>query len=222
MGVTLPSRCMLTGINGNGTGSGHLEVHCLYAATNFQTRLDVATPWAYINTSTTWLPNRLPMGGSAPPLVTTASLREGEGGARYSAALTALNGSLPYNWSLLAGSLPPVLSLSGSGLLSGTPAKPGTYSFTVQVMGIGGAPATKAFALTIAKPVTVSTAKISFKPTSRKSSHALVGSAGPRSQGSAEHPARWHRFSAPTGGIRAAQYGGRAQVPGLGAAESGA
>ena len=36
----------------------------------------------------------------------------------------------------------------------------------------------------------VTTKKISLKPTSRRSSHALAGSAGPSCQGSAEHPAQ--------------------------------
>src|SRR6266567_7046705 len=40
--------------------------------------------------------------------------------------------------------------------------------------------------------------KISFNPTSRRSSHDPADGA-PSSQRSAEHPASWHRFSAPTG-----------------------
>jgi hypothetical protein len=44
--------CQLTGVNGGTSGSGKVEVHCLYAAGNFQSRLDVATPWSYLNTTT--------------------------------------------------------------------------------------------------------------------------------------------------------------------------
>jgi hypothetical protein len=41
--------------------------------------------------------------------------------------------------------------------------------------------------------------KISFNPTSQRSSHALAWRRRPGSQQLGEHPARWHRFSAPTG-----------------------
>jgi phosphoribulokinase len=47
--------CMVTGVNGGGTGSGHAEVHCLTAASNFQSRLDAATPWSYLTTTTNWV-----------------------------------------------------------------------------------------------------------------------------------------------------------------------
>jgi hypothetical protein len=47
-----PDLCQLIGVNGGTTGSGKLEVHCLYAAGNFHSRLDVATPWAYLAAKT--------------------------------------------------------------------------------------------------------------------------------------------------------------------------
>ncbi len=51
----------------------------------------------------------------------------------------------------------------------------------------------------------VTTKKISFNPTSRRSSHARAVPAGRNSQRPAEHLARWHRFSAPTGRSRHGQ-----------------
>ena len=56
--------------------------------------------------------------------------------AKYSAALKASEGNPPYTWSLAAGSksLPPGLKLSPVGVISGTPTKKGTYSFTVKVV----------------------------------------------------------------------------------------
>ena len=67
--------------------------------------------------------------------VATASLPNGTVGAPYSFTLAATGGSAPYTWSETSGgSLPPGLSLSSAGVLSGTPTAGGTYGpyvFTV-------------------------------------------------------------------------------------------
>lgn len=43
--------CLLTGLNGEGTGTGKAEVHCADASRLFAvSRLDVATAWPYLNT----------------------------------------------------------------------------------------------------------------------------------------------------------------------------
>lgn len=69
-----------------------------------------------------------------PPLaVTTTALASGGVGVPYSATLSATGGTPPYTWSLVSGSLPPGLSLSSAGEISGTPSAAGSYSFTVQV-----------------------------------------------------------------------------------------
>lgn len=54
-------------------------------------------------------------------------------GAPYSATFSVVGGTAPYRWSLDSGNLPAGLSLSSSGLLSGTVNTPGTYTFTVRV-----------------------------------------------------------------------------------------
>ncbi len=53
-------------------------------------------------------------------------------GSPYNFAFEARNGATPYAWSLVSGSLPPGLTLSSSGILSGTPASQGTYTFRVE------------------------------------------------------------------------------------------
>ncbi len=68
----------------------------------------------------------------APLEVTTTSLPGATLGSAYSATLAATGGTPPYLWSVTAGSLPPGLSLSSSGTISGTPAVAGTYPVTVQ------------------------------------------------------------------------------------------
>ncbi len=72
---------------------------------------------------------------SAPVQVTTASLPNGSQGGYYSASLAALGGQSPYLWSLSpgSGSLPPGLTMTTDGILSGTPTSLGTFYFFVRV-----------------------------------------------------------------------------------------
>jgi hypothetical protein len=43
-------------------------------------------------------------------------------------------GTLPFTFSLVDGSLPPGITLSSDGVLSGITTMPGSYTFTVQVL----------------------------------------------------------------------------------------
>ncbi len=51
----------------------------------------------------------------------------------YTDSLVASGGLPPYTWTNPGGEIPPGLTLSSSGLLSGTPTVAGNYSFTLQV-----------------------------------------------------------------------------------------
>ncbi len=84
----------------------------------------------------------------AVTITTTSPLPRGRVGVAYSKALAATGGG-PYTWSVVSGALPAGLSLSGAGLISGTPAAGGTATFTVKAVGAGGAQATKAFTLVV-------------------------------------------------------------------------
>src|ERR1039457_5653690 len=70
-----------------------------------------------------------------PPLqVTTSSLLVGTQGIFYTTTLAGTGGVPPYSWSLTAGPLPAGLTLSGTGVISGTPNGPsGSFPITVQV-----------------------------------------------------------------------------------------
>ncbi|HYC72510.1 MAG TPA: chondroitinase-B domain-containing protein [Opitutaceae bacterium] len=74
-----------------------------------------------------------PGGGDTTPTITTTTLPSGTVGVAYNQSLAATGGELPLNWSLAAGTLPAGLMLSTGGVISGTPAAPGTSDFTVQV-----------------------------------------------------------------------------------------
>jgi chitodextrinase len=89
---------------------------------------------------------------SSPLQINSSSLPQGTAGIAYSSQLMASGGSQPYSWSLTQNSpaLPPGLTLSTGGLLSGTPASNGLFSLTGQVMDSTNGVATRSLALTVA------------------------------------------------------------------------
>ncbi len=96
-----------------------------------------------------------------PLAITTTSLADGVVGFPYTQTLAATGGDANYSWSLSSGSLPAGLSLSTSGVISGTPTTvtAGT-SFTVQVQDTGTPQqtATQLLSIRIAAPLVVATA----------------------------------------------------------------
>jgi predicted hotdog family 3-hydroxylacyl-ACP dehydratase len=63
---------------------------------------------------------------------TPLTLPDAQYGSAYSSqTFTVIGGVAPYTFSVTAGSLPPGMSLSPSGTISGTPTAAGSYSFTV-------------------------------------------------------------------------------------------
>jgi hypothetical protein len=81
--------------------------------------------------------------------VTTATLPGGVAGQSYSQSLAATGGVPPYTWSVTAGTLPAGLSLSGGGVISGTPPAAGTSSFTVRVTDGASSTATRLLGITV-------------------------------------------------------------------------
>ena len=89
-------------------------------------------------------------GGGNPVLILTNSLPDAQVGVPYSATLLAQGGTPPIVWSVIAGSLPPGLSLNGvTGVISGTPTTIGLSTFTVLALdgpGTGSATVTATMA----------------------------------------------------------------------------
>ena len=87
---------------------------------------------------------------NSPLAITAASLPPGNVNTNYSASITAKNGTPPYvGWTITTGTLPPGLTLSQAGVLSGIPTSTGTSSFTVQVTDSAGVNASAPFQLTV-------------------------------------------------------------------------
>jgi hypothetical protein len=87
---------------------------------------------------------------STPPppaalTITTISIAPLTKNVPYSQQLSAAGGAAPYTWSLTAGALPPGLTLSSTGLISGTPTASGSFSFTVTVRDRNNASASRTY-----------------------------------------------------------------------------
>lgn len=82
------------------------------------------------------------------PTITTGSLPSMSVGAPVSQALAA-SGTTPITWSVASGSLPAGVTLSSSGVLSGTPTTAGSYNATIRATN-GAGQNDKAFSGTVA------------------------------------------------------------------------
>ncbi|HEX4853076.1 putative Ig domain-containing protein [Arenimonas sp.] len=90
----------------------------------------------------------------APTIVVNpATLANGTAGQAYTASLSASGAVAPYGFAVTAGALPPGMSLSAGGALSGTPTSSGTFNFTVTATDANGQAGTRAYALVIDLPV---------------------------------------------------------------------
>jgi hypothetical protein len=86
-------------------------------------------------------------GGTGSVTVTNPGSRTGTVGTATSLQLSASGGTAPYTWS--ATGLPPGLTISSSGLISGTPSTAGSYSVTATARDATGATGSASFAWTI-------------------------------------------------------------------------
>ncbi len=83
-------------------------------------------------------------------ITSTSPLPGGTVQTGYSQSLTASGGTPPYNWSVISGALPDGLGLnSAGGVIAGTPAKAGTFPFTVRVTDQSSAVADQSLQITI-------------------------------------------------------------------------
>ncbi|MBS1790823.1 MAG: putative Ig domain-containing protein [Acidobacteria bacterium] len=91
--------------------------------------------------------------------ITPATVSNGLINTNYNQQLTASGGSGGYNFTF-TGNLPSGVTLSSSGLLSGTPTVVGTFHFTVTATDQSGCSGTNAYALVICSQITVNPATL--------------------------------------------------------------
>lgn len=81
--------------------------------------------------------------------IKTKSLPAIELGEPFSHQLETISGKPPFIWTVINGALPPGLSLSPEGVLSGTPAELGSFPVTVRVIDVNGNIAEKFFTVEV-------------------------------------------------------------------------
>jgi putative Ig domain-containing protein len=95
-----------------------------------------------------------------PPIITTTTLPGGTVGQAYSETLQASGGVLTLTWTLSAGSLPAMLSLSPDGVISGTPTTAGTANFTVKVTDTLNQSDTQDLSITVSAVLAITTTSL--------------------------------------------------------------
>ena len=115
---------------GNVSSSGLFTAPSVQATTTVQvTATSVAAPTQQASASISVTPK-----GSAPGLtVSTTGLPLAITGTAYQANLSAAGGQMPYQWSLVSGSLPAGISFLPTGSIAGVTTATGVFNFTVQV-----------------------------------------------------------------------------------------
>jgi hypothetical protein len=115
---------------------------------------------------------------ATPLAITTTSLASGTQNVFYSATMTAGGGVPPYTWSITSASLPAGLTLSHSGVISGTPTGNGTATLTVQVADSNTQRVTATLNLTINPPPLVVTTASLASGTQNTAYSATVSATG--------------------------------------------
>ncbi|MFN8814978.1 MAG: putative Ig domain-containing protein [Acidobacteriota bacterium] len=81
--------------------------------------------------------------------IVTSTMPDAQLNVPYSVALNVSGGVSPYQFSIIGGGLPPGLSLTGTGLISGTATAGGAYSFLVRVVDGFGAATQQSLTITV-------------------------------------------------------------------------
>jgi hypothetical protein len=95
-----------------------------------------------------------------PPTITTTTLPGGTVGQPYNQTLQASGGVGALTWTLSAGSLPALLSLSPAGVISGTPTTTGTANFTVRVTDSLNQSDTQSLSIVVSAGLAISTTSL--------------------------------------------------------------
>ena len=89
------------------------------------------------------------------PIIVTTTLPDGARTRPYSAALEQTGATAPFTFAVATGALPPGLSLSGAGVITGIPATAGVYTFGVRLTDANAMTADSTQTIRVFEPLTV-------------------------------------------------------------------
>jgi protocatechuate 3,4-dioxygenase beta subunit len=115
-------------------------------------------------------------------IISPSTLANGTVGQAYSSPLNATGGTAPYVWSVVSGTLPSGLSLSSSGIISGTPTQASTASFTVEARDAFNCASTRLYTLAVNCPsmsITPVTLPSAYHGTPYSQQFSISGGTGP-------------------------------------------
>jgi phosphodiesterase/alkaline phosphatase D-like protein/outer membrane protein OmpA-like peptidoglycan-associated protein len=142
-----------------------IDLSGLASATTFYYRVVVTNAGGNSSITSSFTTDAAPVNLAITPTSnTTATV-----GTPYSQTFTATGGTSPYTWSK-TGTLPPglnVTTVSGNGVLSGTPTTAGTYQFTIDVTDTLSGHATLVYTVTVGAPPVIVSKSISSQTTSQ-------------------------------------------------------
>ncbi|ULA62413.1 MAG: hypothetical protein LZF86_20010 [Nitrospira sp.] len=115
---------------------------------------------------------------AAPPSITTTSLPGGTVSLAYNETLRATGGTGNLVWNRSAGSLPANLTLSQTGIISGTPTNTGTSNFTVRVTDALSQTDTQSLSITVTTALTITTTSISSCRGNRNNCNRSLAASG--------------------------------------------
>lgn len=113
-----------------------------------------------------------------PVAVSPPLLLGGRVGQPYEQAFGASGGAAPYSFSVIHGVLPAGLALSATGVLSGTPAEAGIYSFTIGAADARGVVGSESYRLDIQQALDISPPFLGAGQVDQPFSVQLVASGG--------------------------------------------
>lgn len=129
-----------------GTNSASFTTPALAATTSYWVKVTNVANTTGALSQTATITVEVPL---VPSILTAAALGTVRPGLPYSASLQAAGGHPPYTWAVTNGAVPAGLTLSETGLLSGTPSAQGSSTFTAQVSDNQGAKDTRVFSLAV-------------------------------------------------------------------------
>jgi hypothetical protein len=106
--------------------------------------------------------------------ISPATLPNGVNGAAYSQTVTGSGKKAPYTFKIATGNLPAGLSLSGGGLLSGTPTASGTYLFSIEAVDSSAIPFSGGRDYTLSIKATTTTTITSHTPNPSTTGQAVT------------------------------------------------